>query len=452
MKPTFPLAACLALAACDPPAPPQSAPSASPAPSPSPAPPPLASATRKSPLPPATGVTPAPLAKPATTEELRGLARSNNAFALDFYGKVRAQKGNLVMSPFSISTALGMTWAGARGETAAQMARVLHLEGPVARTLDIAGSLVASYGAPDQKVTVRVANRLFGEKTFAFEQPFLARLQGSFGAPLEPLDFKSAPEASRQRINAWVAGETQGRIDNVVPPGGVDGMTRLALANAIYFDGDWAVPFSKERTAPAPFFTGKSEPKSVPTMHQNESLHFAATDGVEVVELPYQNGALAMDCVLPDAVDGLDAVEARLTPALLDRWLGAASTTSVEIALPRMEIAPADPLSVGETLSALGMPRAFDGKSADFTGIANPPEPAQRLFLSSVFHKAFVRMDEKGTEAAAATVVTARVAGAAPPPEAPKVFKADHPFLFFLRDVRSGLVLFMGRVADPASR
>jgi serpin B len=429
------LAFSLAFVACDPPPPATSSTGAGPAPSP---------------LSPAGA--PAPLAKPATNDELRALAKSDNAFALDFYARARGQSGNLVMSPFSIATALGMTWAGARGDTAAQMARVLHVDGPGDRTLDVAGSLVASYGAPDQKVTVRIVNRLFGEKSYAFEQPYLARVKSAFGAPIEQLDFKNAPEDGRNRINAWVAGETHDRIKDLVPKPGVDATTRLALVNAIYFQGDWAVPFRKERTSPAPFFTGKTASKSVPTMQQEEHLHFAATDGVKVLELPYQNGALAMDFVLPDAVDGLDAVEARLTPAVFDRWIGAAATDEVNVSLPRFEVAPAASLSLGDTLAALGMPLAFDRHKADFTGIASPPSPDDRLFIAGAFHKAFIRVDEKGTEAAAATAVMAAVAGAAPQAAPPKEFKADHPFLFFLRDVRSGLVLFMGRVVDPASK
>jgi serpin B len=344
-----------------------------------------------------------------------------------------------------------MTWAGAKGDTAVQMAKVLHLDGPADRTFDVAGSLVASYGGPGQKVTVHVANRLFGEKTYAFEQPYLARVQRAFGAPLEPMDFKGAAEESRARINAWVAGETKDRIKDLVPPSGVRDTTRLALVNAVYFLGEWASPFSKSATSPAPFFIGKGESKDVPTMHQDEHVPFAAMAGVKLVELPYQNGALAMTFVLPDAVDGLDALEARLDPALLERWIGAMTTARVNVAIPKLEIAPAEPLSLADTLSRMGMPLAFDPDKADFGGIARPANPAERLSIAAVLHKAFVKIDEQGTEAAAATAVIAR-AGAAAPVEPPKEFKADHPFLFFLRDVRSGLVLFMGRAADPAAK
>jgi serpin B len=440
----------LTIAACDPvPAASSNSTSAAPAPT---APPATSPGPASTALAPVRIDAPAPLAKPATIDELKAMAKSDNAFAVDLYARARAQKGNLVMSPFSISTALAMTWAGAKGETAAQMARVLHLDGPADRAVDIAGSLVASYGAPDNKVTVRIANRLFGEKSYAFEQPFLGRLQTAFGAPLEPVDFTTATEPSRARINAWVAGQTQDRIKDLVPAGGVTKDTRLALVNAIYFLGDWAVPFEKSHTANEPFFTAKIDKKDVPTMHQTEHLHFAATDGVKVLELPYQNGALAMDFVLPDTVDGLDAIEARLTPAILDKWMGTAQTDQVIVSLPKFELAPQASLSLGETLSAMGMPLAFDRVKADFTGIANPRNPEDRLYISAVFHKGFIKVDEKGTEAAAASAVMTARAGAAAPVAPPKEFKADHPFLYLLRDTRSGLVLFMGRVSDPSSK
>ncbi len=448
LRRSLPLAAVsLALAACDPAAPP--APPTGPgtaAPSAPKPPTPHEKSTEKA-LP-----TAAPPAKAATSDELKALAKSDNAFALELWSKVREGKGNLAMSPLSIATALDMALAGAKGETATQMAGVLHVTGPVDRTLDVAGSLIAEYGAPDNKVTLRVANRLFGEKTFPFEKPYLARVESAFGAPLEPVDFKNGAEDGRKRINDWVAQQTKDRIKDLVPPGAVNGQTRLTLVNAVYFLGDWATPFEPAATKPEPFFVGKSAKKDVPTMHEMEKLHFAATDGVKVLELPYQNGALAMDFVLPDEVDGLDAVEARLTSAVFDKWMGAMAAHKVTVSLPKAEVAPAEALALAPTLAAMGMPLAFDRAKADFTGIANPPSPEDRLYVSAVFHKAFVKMDEKGTEAAAATALPMARAGAALEPEQPQEFKADHPYLFFLRDVRSGLVLFMGRVLDPQSK
>jgi serpin B len=434
LRRSFPLVA-LAIAACDPPAPAASSTSAAPPP------------------PPPASLAPAALAAPSP-DAVRALARSNEAFALDLYGKVRAAKGNLALSPFSVTTALAMTWAGAKGETADQMRKVLHLEGPADRVLDAAGALVAGYAAAEQsqRPIVRVANRLFGEKTYAFEPPYLSRVRAAFGAPLEPVDFRTAAEQSRGRINAWVAKETADRIKDLVPPGGLDADARLVLTNAIYFLGEWATPFAKEGTAPAPFFTSKSDSKPVPTMHRVGQLPFATDAGVKVLEIPYQGGAMAMTLVLPDAPDGLDAVESRLTPAVLDGWIHALAPANVAVSLPKVEIEPAASISLGDTLTSMGMPLAFDRARADFTGIANPPNPADRLSISKVFHKAFVKMDEKGTEAAAATAVVAIKGRAVVATPQALEFKADHPFLFFLRDVSSTMILFMGRVSEPASK
>jgi serpin B len=392
---------------------------------------------------------------PAPTEaELAAAAKSDNALALDLYGKARDKKGNLALAPVSVFTALSMTWSGARGETAAQMKKVLHAEGTPEQALDVAGKLVASFRDPDRKVTLRVANRLFGEQSYGFEKPFVDRVRAAFGAPMDVLDFKNDFEGGRKRINDWVSGETQKRIKDLIPAGGLDAETRLVLANAVYFSGEWSEPFEPGATRPEAFHASPTESKDVPTMHKSEFFYFAATDGVKVLELPYGGSGVAMTLVLPDAPDGLDAVEKRLTSAAFDGWVSAAHARrqqSVIVSLPRFEIDPPASLSLGDMLKDLGMPLAFDRQRADFTGIANPPKPDDRLYVSKVFHKAFVKVDEKGTEAAGATAVVMARAGAAAPSSPPE-FKADHPFLFFIRDTRSGMILFMGRVADPATK
>ena len=393
-----------------------------------------------------------PAVAPPAPGELDGLAKSNNALAFDLYARTRMQAGNLALSPMSISTALTMTWGGARGETAAQMKKVLHAEGEADEAMDVSGKLVASFGNADSKVTLRVANRLFGEKTYAFEKAYLDRTKAAFGAPLEGLDFKRAADASRKHINDWIAKQTQDRIKDLIPTGALDADTRLVLTNAIYFLGDWMAPFKKESTRPAAFQVTATAAKDVPTMNQTESFRFAATDGVKLLEMPYQGGEVAMLFVLPDASAGLDAVEKRLSPKALDKWIGAMAFDRVNVALPKFEINPAQSLSLGDTLQALGMPLAFDRGKADFTGIANPPSPADRLFISKVFHKAFVKLDEKGTEAAAATAVVMMIEGTMAPPRPSSEFKADHPFLFVLRHVKSGAILFMGRVSDPSAK
>jgi serpin B len=370
-----------------------------------------------------------------------------NAFAFELYRQVNDHKKNVALSPFSISTALSMTATGARGETLAEMSRVLHVD-PTPSGLARLGRLLSQYQAVGNKVTLRVANRLFAANGYTFDPSFLSGVGATFGAPAELMDFQHAPEPSRLRINEWVSEETREKIRDLLPAGSVTGETRLALVNAIYFLGDWSMPFAKESTRPAPFFTERGLEKRVPTMNQLGTFRFGAADGVKVLELPYVGGRLAMTLVLPDERDGLARVEARLSPAAYTRWVASLQHERVLVALPPFEMS--EGLNLSPILSRMGMPDAFDRDKADFTGIANPPSPADRLFISAVFHKAFVKVDEKGTEAAAATAVLMMRAGAAMPQEPPKEWKGDHPFLFFLRDLDSGAILFMGRVADPA--
>lgn len=445
----------LACAACEPPASPTS-PVTSNSGAPTPTPPAPSAST------PSTTPSSTPASEPTSSSydpakaapssaELAALAKSNNAFAFDVYAKARAQKGNLAVSPLSIHTALSMTWAGAKGETAAQMKKVLHAEGSADQAIDSAGKLVNSLDAPGQKVTLRVKNRLFGDKAYTFEKSFLDHGKAAFGAPLESLDFKHDFEGGRAHINGWIAKETRDRIKDLIPAGGLDSDTRLVLTNAIYFLGDWETPFNKDATRPAAFHATPGASKDVPTMNQVEHFKFAAMDGVKLLEMPYEGGAFAMTLVLPDAPDGIDALEGRLSSKAFEGWTAALKHERVVVALPKFEVNPASSLSLGELLIGLGMPLAFDRDHADFSGIANPPNPADRLYISKVFHKAFVKLDEKGTEAAAATAVVMARAGSAAPSKPPAEFRADHPFLFVLRDVRSGMILFMGRVNDPST-
>ena len=391
-----------------------------------------------------------PAAAGPSPDEMTRLARSNNAFAFDLYRGLGPGPGNRAVSPASITTALAMAWGGARGETAAQMQRVLRFEGPQGEVLRASGQLAATLQDPSRPIVFRIANRLFGEKTYAFEPAYLAATKAAFGGALEPVDFKHAAEAARILVNGWVEEKTEKRIRDLVPPGAVDSDTRLVLVNAIYFLGDWEEPFAKESTRPAAFSTSASVKKDVPTMHAVESFRFAAKDGLKAVELPYKGGQMSMLVILPDAVDGLPALGASLTAERLDGIVQSLAATRVLVALPKFEVDPAGALPLGEVLEKLGMADAFSRERADFTGIANPADPRDRLFISEVFHKAFVKVDEKGTEAAAATAaVMARAAAALAPP---REFKADHPFLFFIRDHASGMVLFMGRVADPSAK
>jgi serpin B len=377
------------------------------------------------------------------------LAKSSNAFGFDLYARMRGTAGNLVVSPASITTALGMTWGGAKGATAEQMKKVLHLEGAPKDVMETSGKLAQSLTSPDRAVRFRIANRLFGEKSYQFEQPYLDATKSAYGAPLEALDFKRAPEPARVHINGWIEQQTEKRIQNLIPPHAIDADTRLVLVNAIYFLGDWQDQFEKNATRPEPFYVTKT-PVNVPTMHAVKHFKYVEQKDLTAIELPYQKGDMSMLIVAPTAVDGIGKLEQSLDATKLDALAKSLKSENVMLSLPKFEVNPASSLSLGKLLVEMGMVDAFDREKADFTLIANPPQKADRLVIGKVFHKAFVRVDEKGTEAAAATAVIMPKGGGMP--ARPKEMKVDRPFLFFIRDHASGLVLFMGRVADPSKR
>jgi len=390
-------------------------------------------------------------AAPLTEEEAALVSGAVNGDAAQLYPLVTKDRTNAAFSPTSIAIALGMTSAGARGETATQMDKVLRLGDDPERARELLGRvqrLLPQSGA-DAPVELAVANRLFGERTYTFEQPFLELVASQFGAPLEPTDFKGAFEPARNRINAWVAEQTKDRIPVILPERSLDTLTRLVLVNAIYFKGQWAAQFPKDATRPRSFTLADGTAVQVPTMELQGELGFAVRDGTKLLELRYRGEQLSMFFVLPPegaAPDPWVTAEALAGIERLPRRDG------VQVRLPSFKIDPAAPRKMNDDLKALGMPRAFDPDAAEFEGIGNPPDPNERLSISAVFHKAFVLVDEEGTEAAAATAVVMRARGGGmgqePPPP---TFYADRPFLFFLRDDRTGLILFAGRVGDPRS-
>jgi serine protease inhibitor len=383
---------------------------------------------------------------PATVDEASKFATSNNAFGFDLYKRIKSQPGNLAMSPTSLSVALAMTWGGAKGATADEMKKVLRFEGTPADVMTQSGKMVSLLEKNDD-LKVTFANRLFGEQTYKLEEPFLTATKNAYGAALDPVDFASQSEAARLRINGWVEGKTEKRIKDLIPEGGVDGDTRLALVNALYFLADWQTPFDKQKTRDATFQLSSKDNKLVPMMNSEHAFNYAEVDNAKLLELPYKGGQMSMLLALPNDVDGLAALEDQLASDKLGEWTRAMQRKLVGVSLPKFEINPARSLSLGDSLKAMGMPLAFTG-AADFTGMANPPSASERLYISRVFHKAFVKVDEKGTEAAAASaVVMSRESMAAVPNTR---FDADHPFVFMIRDNRTGLVLFMGRVADPS--
>jgi serpin B len=370
--------------------------------------------------------------------------RSESVFATQIYRRLAAGERNVFLSPFSISTVLAMAAEGARGETARQMS--VALGGGPDRLSEAIGPLVGRLNAPGKRYEISIANALWVDQAFPLAPPYLDRVQKRYGGGLFEVDFRTGAEPSRQKINAWIEQQTRDRIKDLVPAGAVNSMTRLVLTNAIYFKGRWSVPFDERGTRPQPFRRVSGRPSDVPMMRNGQlNAQFAQFQGFKALELAYQGGELSMVVLLPDDVRGLARLEKRLTPELIAFWIGQMHLKSVDVWLPRFKLETSYELE--PALSALGMPLAFDAAKADFTGMA-PSAIGDRLHLSAVLHKAFVEVNEKGTEAAAATggIMSSTSISVTEKAE----FHADHPFLFLIRERASGAILFMGRVMDPA--
>jgi len=401
----------------------------------------------------------APMSEGAFAQEdgVSALVAGDTAFAFDLYAVVRQDTdGNLIFSPYSISQALAMTYAGADGQTAAQMAETLSFELPQPALHEAFSALNADLVArgaadedPENAQTARamhLANALWGEQTYPFNPAYSAQIEQYYGAGLQEADFINAPEEARKQINDWVAEQTEGRIQNIVLEGKITPDTRLVLANAIYFYGGWQSTFDPEFTQDDQFFLLDGTTATVPFMFQGEHLPYARGDGFQVIEFPYAGSGFTFTVILPDQGQ-FAAFEEGFDAQTLDAALGQLASTDVLVYLPKFEFESG--ASLAQALQAMGMVDAFDPMRADFTGMVEetPPEP---LFIGDVLHKAFISVDENGTEAAAATVVE-MAAGAAPPEEAPLEVRIDRPFIFAIRDTRTGAVLFMGRVLNPSA-
>lgn len=377
----------------------------------------------------------------------KDLAAATNRFGFDLYGSLAGDPGNIVMSPASIELALLMTWAGAKDDTAAQMAKVMHVGELGESAHASAGQMLRAWNDPGrQTYELAVVNKIFVEQTTPLEEPFVELTKREYGAAYEPLDFRVQFEASRKHINAYVAEQTKDRIQDLLPDGSLDELTRMVLTNAVYFLGQWNQRFDEKATRDAAFFVSGKTEAQVPTMHQTENFGLARPQGLAVLEMPYVGQELSMVVFLPDAREGLADVEKRL-PSEYDRWVDALAPQKVEVAFPRFKIEMSDSIALKKQLQALGMPVAFTD-DANFEAMSNPADAAEQLKISDVYHKAFVEVNEEGTEAAAATAVVMVARGAAPQNER---FVADHPFLFVIRDLRNGTILFLGRVEDPRS-
>lgn len=385
---------------------------------------------------------------PSTTEaELAALVAGNTSFALDLYRWLRTAEPeeNLFYSPHSISVALAMTWAGARGTTAEEMASTLHFELPdaalhagmnrLALELDSREDIEVPEGEP---FTLRVSNAIWGLDDYPYEQPFIDTLAKDYGAGLHLVDFVGDPDASRDTINGWIAERTNDLIPELIPDGVIKPTTRMVLTNAIYFLAGWLSPFDEALTAKAPFANSDGTSAEVDMMKLPEAeLAYAEVDGHQIVELPYVGEAVSMVVILP--ADGqFESFEANLDTARLTALTSALGRSFGTLEMPKLQLR--SQFSLARALSELGMPTAFGG-GADLTGIAS----LEHLFIQDVIHEGVVIIDEEGTEAAAATAV---VVGTDSEPVSSFEMTVDRPYLFVIRDRPTGAILFVGRVVS----
>jgi serpin B len=388
--------------------------------------------------------------EPAVGQDaLSTLAEGNSEFAFNLYRALKDEDGNLFYSPYSISLALAMTYAGARGETEQQMADTLQFfleqddlhSAFNALDLELARRGEGAQGKDGEGFRLNIVNAIWGQQDYEFLDEFLDTLAENYGAGLRLLDYIKAPEEARITINDWVSEQTEGRIEDLIPPGAIDSLTRLVLTNAIYFNAAWQYPFDENATIDGVFNLLDGSEVTVPMMRQAEQFAYTEGDGYQAVELPYDGGELSMVILLPAAGEfaGFEnSLDAELAAAIIDELAG----RQVTLTLPKFEFE--SEFELAPTLAALGMPVAFSG-NADFSGIDGTTD----LFISNVIHKSFVSLDEAGTEAAAATAVIMKLTSA--PPDGPVEFNVDRPFIFLIRDIETDTILFIGRVVDPAA-
>jgi serpin B len=380
--------------------------------------------------------------------ELVELVSGNNQFAFDLYGNIRDQEGNLFLSPYSISLALAMTYAGARGETELQMTEAMNFNLPQNRlhpTFNALDQILYARGETpeneDDSFRLSIVNSLWGQQDYPFLPEYLDLLALNYGAGLRLLDFQAQPEPSRQMINEWVSTETEERIENLLPQGVIDELTRLVLVNAIYFNASWANQFNENDTQEASFYLLDGSEISIPTMNQEAYFGYYRADGYQALELPYQGWELSMVILLPDE-DYFENFEAGLDEAQLEEALSNLQQTNLALSMPKFTSESEFMLS--QALRHMGMIDAFDERQADFSGMDGTLE----LYLKEVLHKAFIAVDEEGTEAAAATAVVVGVTSMPPPPI---VVNVDRPFIYLIRDMETNTILFLGRVLNPSS-
>jgi len=369
------------------------------------------------------------------------VVQGNNVFAFDIYAQLKSEPGNLFFCPYSIWTALTMTYAGARNNTEHQMAQMLHLNLDQPRLHQVVQSWfndLTSSADSQQGYQLHIANALWGQKGYGFLHDFLDLTRKYYGAGLRELDFSASPENARKTINSWVEEQTQRKITELIKPKKLDQSTTLVLTNAIYFKGKWALPFDEEKTVDVPFTLISGDKIDVLMMHQTAVANYFEDDDVQILEFPYEGTQLSMILFLPKVLSQFTALESAFSGQYVEQQTAKLHEQKIMVRIPRFTIT--SEFSLPEVLKALGMTDAFSLPPADFSGMTGK----QDLYISEILHKAFVDVNEEGTEASAASAVVMSRGMVRLP-----IFQADHPFLFSIRDNRSHSILFFGRVMDP---
>jgi len=377
-------------------------------------------------------------------EGVAAIVDANNRFAFELYAKFneKTKEDNLFFSPYSITAALAMTYEGARGRTAEEMRSVLHIPEKVDLRRPNFAKIINDINRPDSKYTLSTANALWAQKDYPFLEEYKNTVEKYYGGRITNLDFIRQGEKSRLTINAWVEDRTNQKIKELIPAGVLDSYTRLVLTNAIYFKGKWKKQFNEQETRAEDFRTGSGQSVKIPMMRltgEDAIYNYAETDEIQVLEMAYEGDELSMVILLPKE-GGLEHMEASITPEKWPEWKGLLAEIRVDVYVPKFKFETN--YFMVKALAEMGMPSAFDMELADFSGM----DGTQSLLIQNVIHKAFIEVNEEGTEAAAATAVIVGM-DAVPPPT--PVFRADHPFIFFIQQRGTGNILFMGRVSDP---
>jgi len=376
--------------------------------------------------------------------DVETLVQGNAAFALDLYKELGSREGNLSFSPYSISLALGMTYAGARENTAKEMAKTLHFSLSQEKLHPAFFQLQTRLYEIEQRgnVVLDIANALWPQRGHPFLKEYMALLRKHYAVFVRMVDYETdtARGKARRVINTWAADKTKGKITELVQPEYLKADTRLVLTNAIYFNGRWRSEFDRKDTNDAPFHLSPEKSVQVPTMHQKRQFRYAETESLQIVELPYLAGGVFMIVLLPKKLDGLKEAEASLLVENLRQWRDQLKPREVTVHLPRFTMTLGVPLK--EVLAKMGIVEAFKPGAANFAGM----DGLDWFYISEVIHKAFIDVDEEGTDAAAASGAYVGMTGSPPPPV---VFRADHPFIFLIQENRTGSILFLGRVTDP---